>query len=997
MGTEEKPRKRLFDMSRRTFLKASAITMAAATLSAQAAPAALAATDAPTSATEVKRVRTACRGCGKMECGVWVTVENGRAVKVEGDDSAFHSNGNCCTKSQSSIQAAYHPDRLYHPMKRTNPKDADDPGWVRISWDEAFESSYKGLKEVYDKYGEYGLMNYGGTSRMWADGLVVRDLFHAINGHNAVQICKGPRRMIGASTIENGLHWHSTIDYPPVFVQWGSDQTQSNYDDSCRTVNEAAQRADTFISIDPRVSNCGHSADYHIALRPGTDFALALGWMNMMMDRNLYDDFFCRYWTNAPFLVCDDIEPSGWTGVKGNVTKGLPVKTRLLKESDLVEGGNPRHFMVWDEATNALTWFDADEDNTEHGGMWERQTEFDIPTTGYIAKRGGWVPDNPDFSKYCIPALWSGDGFDVTLKDGRTVKVKTAWQRYWDDCVSEWTLEKTAATCDVDAKIIEDAFMAWITRKDPRVGNGALGAQLAPEQTGNPSQTFRAIFILMMCSGNYDVPGGNRAYTRHNWNSSNLPYRNKWMKNPHKAYSATDDAPTMEIRKDAVGVKKFPLTAWWDVWIDTTSSVDAALTGDPYPIKGGFCGGGDFMNQGNAIDSWNAWCQMDFTVVWDLWDTPQAHAADIVMPCLHWMEVPGWLRGAQGAHGGLGANCQCIEPPADCKGDWDIEMGIMKAGGQNCWDTSDGGDAFERDFKEALDKHVRTIKPGKGCDLSFKDWDDFEKKFQEHGWWYAKEIYPQEWGNYKRYSMGYLRNGQSAQTAGKAEGVPGFGLPTMKAELWSTIWESVVPEETHGFTALPSYREPPISPVSTPEIYKEYPFVMTTGRRIPVYFHNEHRQLPWCREIWPAPRCEINPHDAKDLGIEQGDWVWIESPVGKVRQTADLCHGVKPGVINCEHSWWFPELECATKGFDLCGIECILDPHAQDYLCGSSQLRGQLVKIYKATPGNSPFGNPVPCGPDGTEIIHDACDPRLKKWKAGVDKFQGDPDSRGEE
>lgn len=138
--------------------------------------------------------------------------------------------------------------------------------------------------------------------------------------------------------------------------------------------------------------------------------------------------------------------------------------------------------MVWDEATNALTWFDADEDNTEHGGMWERQTEFDIPTTGYIAKRGGWVPDNPDFSKYCIPALWSGDGFDVTLKDGRTVKVKTAWQRYWDDCVSEWTLEKTAATCDVDAKIIEDAFMAWITRKDPRVGNGALGAQLAPSR-----------------------------------------------------------------------------------------------------------------------------------------------------------------------------------------------------------------------------------------------------------------------------------------------------------------------------------------------------------------------------------------------------------------------------------------------------------------------------------------------------------------------------------
>ena len=64
-----------------------------------------------------------------MECGVWVTVQQGRVVRIEGDQSAPQSMGNCCTKSQSSIQAAYHPDRLYHPLKRTNPK-GEDPGWV---------------------------------------------------------------------------------------------------------------------------------------------------------------------------------------------------------------------------------------------------------------------------------------------------------------------------------------------------------------------------------------------------------------------------------------------------------------------------------------------------------------------------------------------------------------------------------------------------------------------------------------------------------------------------------------------------------------------------------------------------------------------------------------------------------------------------------------------------------------------------------------------------
>ena len=164
---------------------------------------------------------------------------------------------------------------------------------------------------------------------------------------------------------------------------------------------------------------------------------------------------------------------------------------------------------------------------------------------------------------------------------------------------------------------------------------------------------------------------------------------------------------------------------------------------------------------------------------------------------------------------------------------------------------------------------------------------------------------------------------------------------------------------------------------------------MTTGRRIPVYFHNEQRQLPWQRELWPAPRMEIHPDDAKELGLEQGDWAWIESKWGKVRQTVDLFYGVKRGVINCEHQWWFPELDTYDKGFQLCGINCINNKDAQDPLCGSSQLRAIPVKVYKATPENSPFGNPIPCGGDGTPIICDASDPRLKEWLPNYAPFEG--------
>ena len=105
---------------------------------------------------------------------------------------------------------------------------------------------------------------------------------------------------------------------------------------------------------------------------------------------------------------------------------------------------------------------------------------------------------------------------------------------------------------------------------------------------------------------------------------------------------------------------------------------------------------------------------------------------------------------------------------------------------------------------------------------------------------------------------------------------------------------------------------------------------------------------------------EIHPETAAELGLEQGDWAWIESPWGKVRQTVDLYYGIAPGTINCEHQWWYPELAQADKGFKLSCINCIVDRTAQDKYNGSSTVRGYPVKVYKATLENSPFGNPVP-------------------------------------
>ena len=108
-------------MSRRNFIKTMAITGAAAAVSSSAvAPMRALAEDANATAGELKHVRTCCRACGKVECGVWVYVQDGKVIRTEGDEDCFLTMGNHCSKGQASIQAAYHPDRIKYPMKRKN-------------------------------------------------------------------------------------------------------------------------------------------------------------------------------------------------------------------------------------------------------------------------------------------------------------------------------------------------------------------------------------------------------------------------------------------------------------------------------------------------------------------------------------------------------------------------------------------------------------------------------------------------------------------------------------------------------------------------------------------------------------------------------------------------------------------------------------------------------------------------------------------------------------
>jgi anaerobic selenocysteine-containing dehydrogenase len=933
------------NLTRRSFIKAAAVT-GALSLASGGMPTALAESQTA-DAVEVKRVRSCCRACGKMECGVWVTVENGRAVKVEGDESAWHSRGNCCSKSQASLQAAYHPDRLKHPMKRTTPR-GEDPGWERITWDEAFQTIGQKINEVMQKYGGESIFSMIGTSRIWSmsGGNAMTYYFESPNVHYASQICKGPRFVGTRINSYDGMFWMATTERPRVYVQWGGASEISNYDDSCRHTVDTAAHADAHIIVDPRMTSLGKEADYWNPLRPGTDGAMALAWTNVVIENELYDDLYVKRWTNGPFLYCESIEPSGFE-TKAPSNRMFEVKTRLLKESDIKEGGSPKRFMIWDNLKEAagsvgndcLTYYDVATGSFEGEPDWTPQTQG-IESPQYAEGAvPGFLPDPVQFDPLKDPALYGE--FEVTLKDGTVAKVTPVWQMYADRA-AEYAPEKAAEITGVDASVIEASAKTWATRLDPTTGygNGGIQYMLAIEHSGNAVQNVRCFDALVGITGNFDTPGGNRGGTKGGWGSQFTP---GGKMNP--------DSITEKI----LGREQFPLMyPWLGMFSDARTVLDAVMTGEPYPVRACMLSSGDHMNMVNANYAWEALKTLDFMFASELWHAPTSQLADVLLPVWHWLEVD-CVRISQGAHGVEGATCRAIEPPGDTMWDVDIYTNVVKAMGKKYETTcANPYPTGEEQLSETTQKAYKM------------DWQEFRQQFQENGWTDCKEKYPETWGTYRRYETGQYRTGE-----------PGFWTPTQKQEIWSTVLETY--HAGQGFE-LPDFNEPPHSPVRDPELCAEYPYILTTGRRIPVYFHNEHRQLPWCREQWPVPRVEINPEDAAELGIEQGDWVWIESKWGKIRQCADLYYGINKGVVNCEHQWWLPEFKGVTKGFDLVNVNCLTDRTAQCPIGGATNVRAYPVRLYKATAENSPFGNPVPCDEDGTPMITSAEDPRLKEW-----------------
>ena len=322
---------------------------------------------------------------------------------------------------------------------------------------------------------------------------------------------------------------------------------------------------------------------------------------------------------------------------------------------------------------------------------------------------------------------------------------------------------------------------------------------------------------------------------------------------------------------------------------------DAILEERPYPVKMlFFISSNPLLTRANARYVRRALEAVDFMAVADFFMTPTAELADIVLPAATWLEMDYvgdfWKR-----HGYILPRRKVIQV-GECRSDHEMlnDLAHRVGQGEHWWDN----------FEQALDWILEPM----GL-----TWQQFKK-------------------------MDYLR-GEVAYEKFKKKG---FSTPTGKVEIYSTLLEK------WGYDPLPQFREPPESPYSTPELYNQYPYILITGRRLPGFFHTENRQLPWMRELHRDPVVEIHPETAKKEGIEEGDWVIIESPRGKVRQRAKYFAGMDPRVVSAEHAWWFPERQDPGHGWDESNINILTnnDYDNCDPAMGATHVRCLLCRIY---------------------------------------------------
>ncbi len=393
----------------------------------------------------------------------------------------------------------------------------------------------------------------------------------------------------------------------------------------------------------------------------------------------------------------------------------------------------------------------------------------------------------------------------------------------------------------------------------------------ALDQTTAGFHAGRAIAILTAITGNFDVPGGLIAHIEPPYRPARLPEKMEGM---------------------PLGIDSFPLhyQAMGRVFGEGQGMVlpETILTGKPYPIKAMVIAGSNpALTWPNSKKIEEALKELDFLVVMDLFLTKTAKLAHLVLPATSFLEREEW------PHFPF-----CLGLPYIMLRKKVIEI-------EECWP----------DTRFWLELAKR---------MGYQDyfpWRDVEEYFDyilEPAGFTVKHLRENEPAGLFYTPIEYRRY--------EVEGLP---TPSGKVELYCETLEKI------GYEPMPVHKEPPESPISTPDIAKEYPLILTTGARIVEFTHSQFRSVPRLRRRFPEALAEMHVDTATKYGIEDGDAIAVETRRGSIEIKAKVSEDIVPGVVNISHGW------------EEANVNILTDETPANTVGGDPAFKGLLCKVQK--------------------------------------------------
>jgi anaerobic selenocysteine-containing dehydrogenase len=724
-------------------------------------------------------------------CGCISEIKDGILISVKPDPS--HPTGSAlCAKGKAAPEKIYNKDRILYPMKRSRPKGDKDPGWIRISWDEALDTIVTHLNTIAEESGaesvSFGITTPAGTSMndgyAWVERF--RRVFGSPNAAIAMELCGFSRDMVFPYTFGVPLPMpeHKNSD---CIILWGHNPS-TTWLAHAKRVADAKARGAKLVVIDPRRVGLAVKADSWLRIKPGTDGALALCLANILIQQKQFDMDFVRQWTNGPFLVRED-------------------NGRFLTTQDLYSDGSSREFVAWDLENNKHVVYDS-----QQGIYLANDINFSLSGRYTFNSHNGQLVCSPAFSLYA----------DLCAE-------------YSPKYVAQLTQLKESEIINLSEMISNSKALSIY-----------MWAGL--EMHTNASQTNRAIAILYSLTGHFDNPGGNVILETTKTND----------------ISGGNEISLTQKRK-ALGYLDRPLGPEQEGWINSDSLYNGILHSSPYPIRALINFGKNFLfSHADTGTGEEAFKSLEFMVHIDMFGNPTSSYADIFLPvCSPWERegISTDFVVDQEASGLVQFRKSVLSPLGESRSDIWIVLELAKRLGfsEKFW-----GGNFEQGIQHFIEPS--------GIEL--------------------KDLKENPRGINLNLSTRYRKYAESVH------GLPrGFDTHTKKVEIYSELFLK------HGYSPLPKYIEPMVS-IGTPNISKKtYPLILTSGKS-PHFLQSQNRGEESLRRMELDPLVELHPSTAELRGIQENDWICIETPHGKLRARAKFSDYLDPNVVSATHGWW---------------------------------------------------------------------------------------------